>query len=135
VADGRICSGQQALEMGLVDNLGYLPDAIDRAFLRRIRFIVQFPFPDLEQRTQIWQRMFPPQTPTDRLDFRKLARLNIAGGNIRNIPLNAALLAADADESIQMKHLLRAAQSEYNKLERPLIDAEVKGWVAAKAKA
>ena len=106
-----------------------LPDAIDRAFLRRIRFIIQFPFPDVAQRTQIWQRMFPSQTPTEGLDFRKLARLNVAGGNIRNITLNAAFLAADANESIQMKHILRATQSEYNKLERPLIDAEVKGWI------
>lgn len=107
-----------------------LPDAIDRAFLRRIRFIVQFPFPDVEQRTQIWQRMFPSQTPTENLDFRKLARLNVAGGNIRNITLNAAFLAADADEPVQMKHLLRATQSEYNKLERSVTDAEVRGWVS-----
>lgn len=106
-----------------------LPDAIDRAFLRRIRFIVQFPFPDVAQRTQIWQRMFPPQTPTDGLDFRKLARLNVAGGNIRNITLNAAFLAADANEPVQMKHLLRATQSEYSKLDRPITDAEIRGWV------
>ncbi|MEM6433958.1 MAG: ATP-binding protein [Cyanobacteria bacterium P01_D01_bin.115] len=106
-----------------------LPDAIDPAFLRRIRFIVQFPFPDVEQRTQIWQRMFPSQTPTEGLDCRKLARLNVAGGNIRNITLNAAFLAADANEPVQMKHLLRATQREYNKLERTVTDAEIKGWV------
>ncbi|MDB9526532.1 ATP-binding protein [Oscillatoria sp. CS-180] len=107
-----------------------LPDAIDRAFLRRIRFIVQFPFPDVEQRAQIWQRMFPTQTPTDGLDFRKLARLNVAGGNIRNITLNAAFLAADASEPVQMKHLLRATQSEYTKLDRSVTEAEVRGWVS-----
>ncbi|MEM1310334.1 MAG: ATP-binding protein, partial [Cyanobacteria bacterium P01_H01_bin.153] len=106
-----------------------LPDAIDPAFLRRIRFIIQFPFPDVAQRTRIWQRMFPRQTPTDGLDFRKLARLNVAGGNIRNITLNATFLAADANEPVQMKHLLRATQSEYNKLERTVTDAEIKGWV------
>jgi len=106
-----------------------LPDAIDRAFLRRIRFIVQFPFPDVAQRSQIWRRMFPPQTPTDGLDFQKLARLNVAGGNIRNITLNAAFLAADANEPVQMKHLLRATQSEYNKLDRTVTDAEIRGWV------
>ena len=108
-----------------------LPDAIDRAFLRRIRFIVQFPFPDVAERTQIWQRMFPSQAPLDGLDFRKLARLNVAGGNIRNIALNAAFLAADANEPVQMKHLLRAAQSEYNKLERTITEAETRGWVPA----
>ena len=108
-----------------------LPDAIDRAFMRRIRFMVQFPFPDWSERTAIWQRMFPVQTPTDGLDFRKLARLNVAGGNIRNIALNAAFLAADDDEPVQMHHLLQAAQREYGKLERSITEAEVKGWVKA----
>ncbi len=107
-----------------------LPDSIDRAFLRRIRFIVQFPFPDMAQRVEIWQRMFPLQTPTEALNFKKLSRLNVAGGNIRNIALNAAFLAADADEPVQMKHLLQATRSEYIKLERPLTDVEVGGWVA-----
>ncbi|MEB3356331.1 MAG: ATP-binding protein [Synechococcales bacterium] len=106
-----------------------LPDAIDRAFLRRIRFIVQFPFPDLSHRVAIWQRMFPPQTPTEDLSFKKLARLNVAGGNIRNIALNAAFIAANADEPLRMKHLLAAARSEYSKLELPLTEAEIRGWV------
>jgi SpoVK/Ycf46/Vps4 family AAA+-type ATPase len=106
-----------------------LRSAIDSAFLRRIRFVVQFPFPDLAQRLEIWQRMFPPKLPTQDLDWSKLARLNITGGNIRNIALNAAFLAADAGEPVQMKHLLRAAQSEYIKLEKTLTDVEVGGWI------
>ncbi|WP_218079579.1 ATP-binding protein [Anthocerotibacter panamensis] len=106
-----------------------LKDALDSAFLRRIRFMVRFPFPDAAQRAEIWQRIFPKATPTEGLDVHKLARLNVAGGNIRNIALNAAFLAADAEESVQMKHLLRSARSEYTKLEKPLTDAEVKGWV------
>ncbi|WP_404786972.1 ATP-binding protein [Altericista sp. CCNU0014] len=103
--------------------------AIDQAFLRRIRFIVQFPFPDASQRAEIWQRVFPKQAPTRDLEPSKLARLNIAGGNIRNIALNAAFIAAEANEPIQMTHILQAARSEYTKLERPLTDAEVKGWI------
>jgi SpoVK/Ycf46/Vps4 family AAA+-type ATPase len=106
-----------------------LKDALDTAFLRRIRFIVRFPFPDATQRAEIWQRIFPSQTPTQDLDAKKLAKLNVAGGNIRNIALNAAFLAADAGEPVGMKHLLQSAQSEYMKLERPLTDVEVKGWV------
>jgi len=106
-----------------------LKASLDQAFLRRIRFIVQFPFPDANQRTEIWQRIFPRQTPTQDLDFSKLAKLNVSGGNIRNIALNAAFLAADAGEVVEMKHLLQAAKSEYAKLERPLTDTEVKGWV------
>ncbi len=105
-----------------------LKGSLDQAFLRRIRFVVQFPFPDASQRSEIWQRIFPKNTPTEGLDFKKLAKLNVAGGNIRNIAMNAAFLAADAGEAVGMKHLLQAAQSEYVKLERPLTDAEVKGW-------
>lgn len=106
-----------------------LKNSIDTAFLRRLRFVVQFPFPDAAQRTEIWRRMFPTHTPTQDLDFKKLAKLSVAGGNIRNIALNAAFIAADANEPVQMKHLLQAAQGEYLKLERPLTDAEIKGWV------
>lgn len=106
-----------------------LKDSIDRAFLRRIRFAIEFPFPDTEYRNQIWQRIFPKQTPTQGLDFGKLANLNIAGGNIRNIALNAAFTAADAGEPVMMKHILQAAKSEYIKLERPLTDMEVKEWI------
>ncbi len=105
-----------------------MKSALDPAFLRRIRFVVQFPFPDAKQRAEIWRRIFPPQTPTEGLVVEKLARLSVAGGNIRNIALNAAFLAADAGEPVMMKHLLSAAQSEYMKLEKPLMD-EVKGWV------
>jgi SpoVK/Ycf46/Vps4 family AAA+-type ATPase len=103
-------------------------DALDAAFLRRIRFIVQFPFPDAGQRAEIWRGIFPAETPTDGLDLLKLAQLNVAGGNIRNIAMNAAFLAADAGEPVRMAHVLSAARSEYSKLEKPLTGMEVRGW-------
>jgi len=106
-----------------------LKNALDSAFVRRIRFIIQFPFPDASQRERIWRRIFPAQTPTEGLDPSKLAALNVAGGHIRNIALGAAFLAADADEPVRMTHLLRATQSEYTKLEKSLSAAEVRGWV------
>lgn len=106
-----------------------LKNSIDQAFLRRIRFVVEFPFPDRKQRAEIWRRVFPKQTPTEGLDFKRLGQLTVAGGNIRNIALNAAFLAADADEAVQMKHILQAAKAEYVKLERQLTDIETKGWV------
>src|SRR5205085_11212847 len=83
-----------------------LKSALDPAFLRRIRFVVQFPFPDAAQRAEIWRRAFPSATPTDDLDIPMLAQLNVAGGNIRNIALNAAFLAADAEEPVRMRHVL-----------------------------
>jgi len=107
-----------------------LKSALDTAFLRRIRFVVQFPFPDAAQRAEIWRRVFPPGAPVEALDIEKLARLNVAGGNIRTIALNAAFLAADAGEPIRMAHLLRAARAEYTKLEKQLTEAEIAGWVA-----
>ncbi|NEQ22779.1 MAG: ATP-binding protein, partial [Microcoleus sp. SIO2G3] len=106
-----------------------LRSAIDPAFLRRIRFVVQFPFPDTPQRIEIWRRMFPPNLPTQGLDLNRLAQLSVPGGNIRTIALNAAFLAADAGEPLRMKHLLRAAQSEYVKLEKTLTETEVGGWI------
>jgi SpoVK/Ycf46/Vps4 family AAA+-type ATPase len=105
-----------------------LKSVLDPAFLRRLRFIVHFPFPDHAQRAAIWQRIFPDKTPTENLDVNKLARLNVAGGNIRNIALNAAFLAAHDHESVNMSHLLRAARGEYAKLEKTLTDSEVAGW-------
>ena len=80
-------------------------------------------------REAIWRAIFPAATPVEHLDFARLARAQMAGGNIRNIALNAAFLAAQANASVQMDHLLQAAQSEAAKRERPLSDAETKGWV------
>jgi ATPase family protein associated with various cellular activities (AAA)/winged helix domain-containing protein len=106
-----------------------LKEALDAAFLRRLRFVVQFPFPDAALRAEIWRRIFPPQAPIEGLDVEELARLNVAGGNIRNIALSAAFLAADGGQAIGMGHLLKAARGEYAKLEKPLSEMEIRGWV------
>jgi len=99
-----------------------MKQALDQAFLRRIRFAVQFPFPGAEQRAEIWRRIFPGQAPTERLDIIQLSRLDIAGGNIRNIAMNAAFLAAEAGDSVRMPHLERAARGEYMKLEKQMTE-------------
>ena len=106
-----------------------LKNALDNAFMRRIRFVVQFSFPDVQQRAEIWRRAFPQDTPTEDIDPEKLAKLSVAGGNIRNIALNAAFLAAETGEPVRMKHLLIAARSEHSKLDKPLVDSQVKGWI------
>lgn len=105
-----------------------LRGTVDSAFLRRIRFVVNFAFPDVAMRTEIWRRAFPAQTPTEGLNPAKLARLNVAGGNIRNIAMNAAFLAADAGESVKMAHVMRSARGEYAKLDKPLTEAETGDW-------
>jgi len=104
-------------------------DALDPAFLRRLRFVVEFPFPEAAQRADIWRRIFPQQTPTEGLRIDRLARLNAAGGHIRNIALGAAFLAADAGEPVRMSHVLSATHSEFAKLEKPLAESEIAGWV------
>ncbi|HEV7588178.1 MAG TPA: ATP-binding protein [Longimicrobium sp.] len=106
-----------------------LKSALDTAFQRRLRFVVQFPFPDAEQRMEIWRRVFPRETPTRGLDHARLARLHVAGGAIRNIALGAAFLAADQDGPVEMLHLLHAAHAECAKTERPLNEAETRDWV------
>jgi ATPase family protein associated with various cellular activities (AAA)/winged helix domain-containing protein len=106
-----------------------MKNALDTAFLRRIRFIVQFPFPDIAQRAEIWRRVFPEGTPTETLEIGKLARLNVAGGNIRNIAVNAAFLAADAGERVCMRHLLEAVHTEYSKMQKTPTDAEIGNWI------
>jgi len=103
--------------------------ALDGAFMRRIRYIVNFPFPDVALRRRIWETTFPEEMPRQGLNADKLARLNLPGGNIRNIALNAAFLAAEDGSPVTMSHLLVAARRECGKLEKPLTDAEVGGWV------
>ncbi|MGB3692074.1 MAG: ATP-binding protein [Spirulinaceae cyanobacterium] len=105
---------------GLAILTSNLPDSLDQAFLRRIRFIISFPFPNRDARTEIWRRVFPPQTPTEGLDFLKLSQLSITGGYIRTIALNAAMLAADADKPVKMEHIIHATKNEYAKMGRPL---------------
>jgi hypothetical protein len=106
-----------------------MQSALDPAFQRRLRFVVQFPFPDGPSRERIWRKVFPAAAPKEALDFEKLGQLNVTGGSIRNIALLAAFLAADAETSIAMRHVLEAARTEYAKLDKPLSPAETRGWV------
>jgi hypothetical protein len=106
-----------------------LQSNLDSAFMRRLRFVIQFSLPDAAHRAEIWRRIFPPDTPTEGLNFEKLAQLNAPGGNIRIIALNSAFMAADAEEPVQMKHILRATQTEYEKLGKSLTSVEISGWI------
>jgi SpoVK/Ycf46/Vps4 family AAA+-type ATPase len=95
-----------------------LRENIDDAFTRRLRFLVDFPFPDAERRQQIWQLHFPVEAPISRqIDFAWLGRqLQITGGNIKNIALSAAFLAAEDGGEIAMEHVLRGAKREFEKM-------------------
>ena len=93
-----------------------LPDAIDSAFKRRLRFVVEFAYPDAVAQERIWRSAFGGGAPTNGLDYRALAELNLTGGNIRSVALNAAFEAAQAGEEIGMKHVVSAALTEAKKL-------------------
>ena len=93
---------------------------LDPAFLRRLRYVIDVPFPDAAARRAIWEKAFPPEMPRAELDYDALARLDIAGGNIAVIAINAAFLAAADGNPLEMRHIARAARSEYHKLDREL---------------
>jgi hypothetical protein len=95
-----------------------MKSALDRAFLRRIRFVVQFPFPDARARAEIWRRQFSPLAPVAALDYDALARLTLAGGHIRSVAVNAAFRAADGEGVIDHRLLAEAARAELIKLDR-----------------
>ncbi|MEU1215238.1 ATP-binding protein [Streptomyces sp. NPDC005791] len=106
-----------------------MKQALDTAFMRRIRFVVDFPFPGESERAEIWRRVLPARAPVKGVDPALLARLTVAGGSIRNIALSGAFLAAEEGDRLQMRHMLEAARTEYLKLDRSLTPSEVHGWV------
>lgn len=102
-----------------------MKSALDKAFVRRLRFIVEFPYPGFRERKQIWEKVFPVNTDIDdRVDFDQLAKFNLTGGNIFSIALNAAFLAAQQGTSITMSLLLEAVRTELKKLGRPVKESD-----------
>ncbi|MFH1217127.1 MAG: AAA family ATPase [Pseudomonadota bacterium] len=91
---------------------------MDEAFTRRIRFIVEFPFPDKTLRARMWEAHFPPEAPrAEDMDYDFLAeQFQVAGGNIRNIAVNSAFMAAEDNCPISMTHVMRAVKREFAKI-------------------
>ncbi|WP_156302407.1 ATP-binding protein, partial [Methylogaea oryzae] len=111
-----------------------MKSALDTAFMRRLRFVVNFQFPGVQERKLIWQKALPPQTPQESLDFDRLARLNLTGGNIHSVALNAAFQAAAAGLPVSMGLMLDAARSEMRKLDKPVNEAEFRLLDAVKGR-
>lgn len=95
---------------------------LDEAFVRRLAFIVQFPFPDEAMRRRIWAGIWPASVPlAEDVDLDTLAKqLKLSGGNIRNIALSAAYLAAGNGQIVTREHIQRATQREFQKLGKSL---------------
>lgn len=98
---------------------------IDEAFMRRIRYLVEFTLPGEEIRRQIWESCFAPEVPLDNVDFDYLARqFELAGGNIKNIVLNAVFKAASEDKAVGMLHILESIRTENMKMGRKMIQQD-----------
>jgi Winged helix domain, variant/ATPase family associated with various cellular activities (AAA) len=99
---------------------------MDDAFTRRMRFIVEFPFPEDEDRLLIWKTVWPKEVPmAPDVDFPWLARqFRLSGGSIRNVALAAAFLAAEQDQAVAMRHLMLATKRELQKMGRLVSDQE-----------
>jgi SpoVK/Ycf46/Vps4 family AAA+-type ATPase len=100
---------------------------LDEAFARRLAFTIHFSFPGVAERRRIWERIWPGATPlSGDLDLDLLAeRFTLSGGNIKNIALAAAFLAAEEGGPVSMTHVLHAVRREYLKLGRSIGAAEV----------
>jgi AAA+ superfamily predicted ATPase len=95
---------------------------LDESFVRRLAFTVHFPFPDEDSRARIWAGVWPQTMPlVDDIDFHLLARqFKLSGGNIRNIALAAAFLAAEDGNMVTMAHVLHGTRREYQKMGKAL---------------
>jgi SpoVK/Ycf46/Vps4 family AAA+-type ATPase len=109
-----------------------MKSALDTAFMRRLRFIVNFPYPTVADRRRLWERVFlQPDAkknlaapPLDELDYEHLAKLNLTGGHIHSAALNAAFRAAAAGSNVTMRLVLDSVRTELLKLDRPVNDAD-----------
>jgi AAA+ superfamily predicted ATPase len=104
-----------------------MPQQLDTAFLRRLTFTVYFPLPEEAERLQIWHTLWPGALPrADDVNLRELAKFRLAGGNIKNILLAAAFLAASDGQEVTMQHLLHALRREYQKLGKEIDEEQPK---------
>lgn len=100
----------------------------DPAFNRRIKFMVNFPFPEEEQRRQIWKNAIPKKTPHEEIDFEFLSTFHLSGAQIKNIVLAAAFRAASGDVRLGMEQLVPALKNEYEKNGRMLQNNEMREY-------
>lgn len=93
---------------------------MDDAFIRRLQFVVNFPFPEKNERLNIWKVLMPSEMPRDeQIDFEMLAkRFELAGGSIRNVIVTAAFLAANEGERVSTRHLFHGVRREMQKMGR-----------------
>ena len=111
---------------GIVILATNLSKNIDEAFLRRLHFSLEFPFPDENQRLLIWKKIFPPETPIEAdIEFSFLAeRFSLSGGNIKNVAMTAAFYAAEDESAVRMPHIILALKRELQKMGKLCVKAD-----------
>lgn len=112
--------------MGIAILATNLSKNIDEAFLRRMHFTVEFPFPDERQRYLIWKRIYPENAPlAENIDYKFLSeRVKLPGGNIKNMAVASAFYAAAHASEVAMRHVMLAAEREYKKLGRSFLKSD-----------
>jgi SpoVK/Ycf46/Vps4 family AAA+-type ATPase len=97
---------------------------MDKAFLRRMHFIVDFPNPDKEDRHRIWKRIWPAKVPlNENIDFNSISsKFDVSGGNIKNIALSSAFLAAGQDTEVSMENIIKSIKREYQKMGKVVME-------------
>lgn len=102
---------------------------IDEAFMRRMRYVVDFPMPNAAIRREIWKSCFTPATPLEHIDYAFLAdKFELSGGSIKNIALNAAFAAASEGSPITMHHLLVGIRAENLKAGKPMLNSDFENY-------
>ncbi len=104
---------------------------LDQAFLRRMQFIIEFPFPDKKLRERLWKGIFPVKAPLEtNIDYDFLAsRLKLSGGNIKNIAIGASFFAAEENSNIEIRHIMLAAKREYVKLGMSFLKSDMSPYI------
>jgi ATPase family associated with various cellular activities (AAA) len=115
-----------AVPMILTTNM---KQALDPGFVRRLHFVIEFPFPEPAARERIWSSVFPPRVPVAELAPPRLAQLAVTGGTIRNIARRAAFMAAAQDKPVTMADLRDSARHEARKQDRDVGPDELAGWL------
>lgn len=106
---------------GIVVLATNLYSGIDKAFLRRMKYVIKYQSPDAAMRRRIWENCLPPELPREELDLDFLSeQYDITGGLIKNIVYTACVMAVHDNKKLCMEHVLNAVCAEYEKLERPV---------------
>ncbi|MEO7013904.1 MAG: AAA family ATPase [Dokdonella sp.] len=110
-----------------------MKSALDTAFMRRLRFVVTFQFPGPNEREKIWRNAFAPGVPREDLDYGRLARFSLSGGNIHSVALNATFAAAGNRGAVSMPLLIGSIRTELRKLDKPVNESEFRDLASREA--